>query len=321
MKSKIAKASSLRSGHEHQKNNFKRVSNKHYLTFLGCFVAAFGFAQEPYSNYLDATSEWREYGGGWNGVAGYTTHTTYYFDGTTVINGVGYWQRYAKVRSTVGNWQGGTTVTEEVYGPISVREDASGKFYLINPNTNEEQVFFDSQEILSANVGDPFPYPGAVCNVESIETVNVGSLSLKKVKGQNTWDYSGTVEGIGVVSLACAWGIEGNGWLNCYTKGGNTVSFNSSISCDLFPVPNRIHLGVGQQEMLSTRLFPNPAKDLVTIETSVPNQHVVITDIYGRNVMQTNMAGEIQQVDVSALPSGVYVVTIAGKSSQKLVKI
>ena len=39
MKSQIAKASSLRSSHEHQKNNFKRVS-KTYLTFTAILLAA-----------------------------------------------------------------------------------------------------------------------------------------------------------------------------------------------------------------------------------------------------------------------------------------
>jgi hypothetical protein len=292
---------------------------KFYFAFL--FVSAFGFAQEPYANYLDATSEWRYYGGGWDGFNGYTNYSTYYFDGTAVINGVAYYQRYVAWRHIVGNWNGGTTVTEEVFGPISVREDASGKFYLINPNTNEEEVFFDSEEIVSANVGDPFPYPGSGCNVESIETVSLGNMSLKKVKGLNTWDYTGSVEGIGVLSLACAWGIEGNGWLNCYTKGNNSVQFNSAIDCGAFPVPNRVNLGVGQQQMATSRIYPNPTANVVTLESVLPDQTVTITDLYGRQMMQFVMTDTQRQVDISSFPSGVYLVSFTGKSSHKLIKI
>src|SRR5690606_36282618 len=153
------------------------------IILFSCFD--FGFGQVQYSNYLDDTSEWRYYYGGWNGLnGGYSRYTTTYFDGVETINGVVYYKEYSSsIHYETNSWTGVTTSETILSGPKYVREDSSGKFYILDIEDNTEYMYFDNQEIIDAQIGDVFPVLESYCNVESIETIYLGSISLKKVNG------------------------------------------------------------------------------------------------------------------------------------------
>ena len=72
------------------------------------------------------------------------------------------------------------------------------------------------------------------------------------------------------------------------------------------------------------RMFPNPASEVVYIESDIPLQGIELYSISGRKVYQnTSPSGYSVAVDVQGLPSGLYLVKIAVNSgeviSQKLV--
>jgi hypothetical protein len=67
-------------------------------------------------------------------------------------------------------------------------------------------------------------------------------------------------------------------------------------------------------------LFPNPANDIVTVKGLVSGDKITMINVLGKTVFST-IANETQEViATTALNSGVYIVSVAGKASLKLVK-
>ena len=72
---------------------------------------------------------------------------------------------------------------------------------------------------------------------------------------------------------------------------------------------------------LFTRLAPNPATGLVTVQSSYSLNHVAVYDVQGHLVLEQKASGTAATFDVGALPKGVYVVSIrtaAGTTTKRL---
>lgn len=73
----------------------------------------------------------------------------------------------------------------------------------------------------------------------------------------------------------------------------------------------------------SVKVYPNPASTIFTIEASSDIKSVQLYDIQGRQLQALSAEGQSRQIDVSALPSGIYFVKAAtqnGTAVQKVVK-
>lgn len=82
----------------------------------------------------------------------------------------------------------------------------------------------------------------------------------------------------------------------------NTISIPLSIEQQLHPELNDI------------RVFPNPSGGYVNIQlTNVSGTHAVVTDIWGKVVLETELTGHITTINIDALPGGVYQVFIPGQ--------
>lgn len=71
------------------------------------------------------------------------------------------------------------------------------------------------------------------------------------------------------------------------------------------------------------KIFPNPAKDFFTVETTVGTTSLKLTDENGRIVLQKAVSNG-QKIDISSLSQGVYVASFAdgnGRASAKLVLV
>lgn len=68
-----------------------------------------------------------------------------------------------------------------------------------------------------------------------------------------------------------------------------------------------VHTSMPSYAQSRLRVWPNPVRDVVRVEGEGPLQFVAVYDLYGRVVMQvTGLADRLAEVNVSALPSGVY---------------
>ncbi|WP_298141284.1 T9SS type A sorting domain-containing protein [Flavobacterium sp.] len=289
------------------------------LTFILLISCSFGFSQSIYSNYLDMSSEWRT---SYNGV-GSLWYSTTYFDGYQTINGNTYYRQFRKTLNYIF-YNNGTFTTEIILSePSYVREDATGKFYIYDTTDGNEYVYMDNQQIIDSLVGDPFPTDPTSCNVEFIETISFGSQTLKRIKGNPTCANCGTLEGIGFVGPNCGFGIEGNTWLNCYTKQGISLQFGT-IDCNSFPVPQRIYLSTDLDNALENELivFPNPTHDNITIKSKnkVVTEYIIF-NIQGTMLKNGKVENNEETINISDFESGIYIIKLIGQNTEEYKKI
>lgn len=281
-----------------------------------------GFSQTPYSHYLDMTCEWRYYQGGWN-INSYTDYDTVYFDGTITLNGNVYYQQYRKNLEIITWWSGQVTSQVTLYGPGYVREDAAGKFYYYDSTTNTDVMYFDNQAVLAMQVGDALPQDGPNCTVQTLGTVSLGSMPLKRVYGSLSGSVCGLTEGIGQIGPICSLGFEGNRWISCYTKNGNNLQFGTE-DCSLFPIPNRVNVlanTIHETEANSLVVYPNPTKGVFNIRSSssYESQRYTLTNLYGAIVKQGKL--ENNQIDIADFATGVYLLKVEGGMQTQYGKI
>ncbi|HYD20248.1 MAG TPA: T9SS type A sorting domain-containing protein, partial [Flavipsychrobacter sp.] len=68
-------------------------------------------------------------------------------------------------------------------------------------------------------------------------------------------------------------------------------------------------------------IYPNPANDLISISGIEENALIEIKDLNGRFVIQQTAASTNDQLDISALGSGLYILTISSKGNTKHFKL
>lgn len=281
------------------------------ILFFFLFIN-FGYSQTVYSNYFDMTSEWRN---SYNGV-GTLWYSTTYFDGYEIFNSTTYYRRFTKRLNYIFTNNGNYTTELLLSQPSYVREDAAGKFYIYDPSDGNEYVYYDNQQIINSQVGDPFPSNQNSCSVESIEINYLGSLPLKRIKGNPSCNSCGTLEGIGDVGPTCGLGIEGNQWLNCYTKQGVSLQFGT-IDCNSFPSPERIYLSTSVNNISENKLivYPNPAKSFITIKSeSQELKDYEIYNIQGSIIKKGQFKNQEQVIDIANFTNGVYILKISGQN-------
>ena len=76
-------------------------------------------------------------------------------------------------------------------------------------------------------------------------------------------------------------------------------------------------VGIG----MGVRLYPNPAHDVLELETSGNCCHWQIMDLPGRGILQGDIKGNRTKIDIERLPAGVYVVRIDGIVAGRFVKL
>jgi hypothetical protein len=72
--------------------------------------------------------------------------------------------------------------------------------------------------------------------------------------------------------------------------------------------------GVNNIQMSKVSMYPNPAKDHVNISLDETFDRVVIKDITGKIVKEVAANSEQLSVDVSALPKGIYIVSLIAEN-------
>jgi len=109
---------------------------------------------------------------------------------------------------------------------------------------------------------------------------------------------------------------------NIYTEGEFSYTRFGHLSLPLFDSIGET--STEENDVSSSRVYPNPAKDELRVEMS--NTHgatISITDIAGRIVRVIHLEGNDSFVDVSELISGIYFVTVEFedfKSVQRIIK-
>jgi len=179
-----------------------------------------------------------------------------------------------------------------------------------NTQTNADQLLISYNLLVGDSIS--FQDPSFIVVVDSIDTVQLNGASHRRffvggfitmIEGflfsdtqftlPLTYDFHGvTIAGIDVI---------------CFEENGLVV-WPANPNCD------HIDLSV-QNDLLSTNLFvhPNPASDLIQLEIpdTETNTKVHLYDLSGAVVLT---ASNVQQLDVSRLPVGTYLLELRGNS-------
>ena len=113
--------------------------------------------------------------------------------------------------------------------------------------------------------------------------------------------------------------VEG---MRCYWRDGELVFKYGDKDCDA--VYKDYHFGLDDNEDDMFAVYPNPTHSVLFVETrhgtSLPDQTYRITNLMGQNLLIGQITAETEQIDVSALPEGMYFITFAGETHKFMVQ-
>ena len=97
---------------------------------------------------------------------------------------------------------------------------------------------------------------------------------------------------------------------------------NGEMDCD--EVYEQLHHGLDETKGDGFAVYPNPANNVLSVETwraaTLPvSTEYRITNLTGQTLLQGKITAENQQIDIEKLPSGMYFLSV-GRQIQKFVK-
>jgi len=149
--------------------------------------------------------------------------------------------------------------------------------------------------------------------IENIFDLDNDAASLK-VNGAevSTWQWSIGASGTGINQLAA---------MDIYaaSTNGTPYFFMDDIEYTFGPT-----VGIGEIEVTpeTTRIFPNPATDVLSISSNSNLRHVRMLNHLGQIVYNSDLSGTTFTLNTSNFPSGLYFVeitTLEGVTTQKLI--
>ena len=116
-------------------------------------------------------------------------------------------------------------------------------------------------------------------------------------------------EGTGLDNLAVGWLKPGQtGTTPSEVLPGSVLSLYSASTLK----SGNNSLPVNEMEETGVKMYPNPATNVVTIETSFETGTVSIVSALGKKVLDKQIVGAINRIDVSNLNSGLYFIIVKG---------
>lgn len=121
----------------------------------------------------------------------------------------------------------------------------------------------------------------------------------------------------------------GYNWMDIHFKFDDKFEIISNVNdgeysdADTFLV-DLTHVGIHANKTHQTKLFPNPANDLITVKFGQYNHQVVncqIFDMKGQLVLNAEKTSKRFTIDVSDLPVGQYILKINGNSNNIIIKL
>ena len=98
---------------------------------------------------------------------------------------------------------------------------------------------------------------------------------------------------------------------------GNNTCYDSS-----WVTVTSAYVGIDEAEAVAVAVYPNPAARLLSVSSSETISRIVLYNALGQQVLESDEEASKVQLDLSALPAGVYtmrVATAAGETTRKLI--
>lgn len=173
------------------------------------------------------------------------------------------------------------------------------------PNLNSSSI---SLESISLNIDK------ISLNINQTSQLKATILPQNATNQAVTWTSSNnniaTVSSTGLITAKA----KGNAIITVTTKdGGKTALVNATIT----PIPTATSLSTELEATVI--LYPNPAQSVVNIQLPISNlyKRIILSDITGKEIMTQEITGDIEQVDVSGINKGLYILTLKGEATYR----
>ena len=208
--------------------------------------------------------------------------------------------------------------------------ERDGKVYWWNKTLEEFTVLYD----LGAQEGDEWEIKVGTetltMHVDAVEQYEYEGRTYKILQVSDEGDiFSGIIVcGIGhltsffperLLTRNKGYRVEG---IRCYWREGELVFKYGDKDCD--EVYQEYHNGLDESNENQFNIYPNPTKGILFVETrhgtSLSDQTYRITNLMGQNLLIGHITSETQQIDVTALPEGMYFITFTGETRKFMVR-
>jgi hypothetical protein len=289
-----------------------RIMKNTLLLLTLVFMAFSGFGQ-GYQPFPTANAKWREKATGYQ--CSCCSDYQLIIPGDTVINSL----TYHKIQKT------GMNFIEDVNGSCTdigsgiiqykgcFRNDSLNKLvYFMWPNSTTEEVLYD----FNLEVGDTVPssllnqYGDIVNVVEDIDTVFLAGVYRKRFALDTCdWEQLYYIEGIGstyglLSPTRCP--FEAIYELLCFSVDSIPIYPDNSLPC------SSVIANTETLQINSFSIFPNPTSASITI--SLPENTIesvaILFDAAGKEQLRLKVQGGDNNVDVSKLKHGIYLLQI-----------
>jgi hypothetical protein len=181
-------------------------------------------------------------------------------------------------------------------------------------------------------VGDTLKGLLAYCNAVTSTVLSIDSIlidnSYRTRINFDTLDnclWYSWIEGVGATTglNSCFFGhFEMGTWMQCFSLNGN-IGYTASCNPDTVPCGT---LPVSIEDFLpgenGIHMFPNPADEKLYIQCNQRDEQFsfVLFDILGNELSHNQFSGIKFEMDISALPPGVYFMQINTETANVVVK-
>ncbi|MDR0686470.1 MAG: T9SS type A sorting domain-containing protein [Dysgonamonadaceae bacterium] len=258
-------------------------------------------------------------------------------DGNITINGGVISAVGKKPGVAIGNGESGTINTVTINGG-TVYASAGNARPIGNGNATGEGITIGVNAVVfMTSNSQPFAgtiESGAIVREETVESGSFLTITQNTVdaliKGTNLDIHGNAILGVPVGgTLTIDEGLALNNYGRVLANSINGVKQQDGISYgDIvdWNSGNRGNINTAVRSVNASfeyKVYPNPVRDILFVESEVAIEKIEITDLSGRTVIVKRPVGTSAKIDVSELANGVYFVAIEtekGKTAKKIIK-
>lgn len=179
-------------------------------------------------------------------------------------------------------------------------------------------VFQECPQTEIPNFRDFFdPGQDVVLGVYLIDQMPGESFQLKVISPDGSYLYNWTSTPASNADYASAWWY----WTINPTAVGEyifQVSYGDQVVSHNFFVGQ---MGVNENEIVDVKVYPNPTLDIIRVDASKEIVSLSVVDLNGKQIQTKTFSSKTAALDLSGLPSGVYLLQIKTNQSIRIHKI
>ena len=213
-----------------------------------------------------------------------------------------------------------------------IRENENKQVFVASYHNQAEFLLYDfslteGDSILAESNGEYDLY----FNVTDVDTIDYNGVERRKITLQ-FYNYAWVtwIEGIGNIegllmdwrSYTMAMDPMPNVRLRCYEHNEECLYSDFSFNESIYDCYTPLYTGLENNEFENeVSVYPNPAKERLYINTSLPIKELTICNLLGQEIQKYNMTEKTFSIDISGLKEGVYFVKLSTEKGVYATKI